>query len=137
MKSNQFSLVLSQTLKGKTVLEKPSCRFSVNWDFEKNMGLATLHSINGSEVNITLHPLGISGSLDFMSDIKPTSFSVNANNDNSVALVEVIIYRVILDLDEKGENPSVAIMFGKNGENIQTSQNFSENSVAKELPSVK
>lgn len=136
MELNQFSLVLSQTLKGKEVLKNPSCDFSVSWDFEKNMGLATLHSINGSAVNITLHPLGISGSLDFMSDMEPTTFSINASNDNSIALIEIVIYRVILDLDAKAENPSAAIMFGEKGNTIQTSNNFSEESISKELPSV-
>ncbi|NVK66026.1 MAG: hypothetical protein HWE22_15660 [Flavobacteriales bacterium] len=132
----QFSLTLDQVLRGESVLKNPNCEFSYHWDFEKNMGLAQLISINGTHVNITLHPLGIAGQLDFMSDMQPTKFMVNATNDESIALVEVVIYRVILDTDEKGQNPKAAIMFGMDGDTILTSAGFNEGSAAKELPPV-
>lgn len=132
----QFSLILSEVFRGKEVLENPSCEFSYHWDFETNMGLALLQSINGSQVNITLHPLGIHGQLDFMSDITSTKFLVNASNDDSIAMIEVTIDRVILDMDAKGENPKAAIMFGIEGETIQTSPGFDEGSAAKQLPPV-
>ena len=128
MASKQFGLILSETLAGKTVLENPKCEFTYHWDFETNMGLANLISINGTQVNITLHPLGIAGSLDFMSDIPPTTYAVNASNDDSVALIEIVVYRVILDMDAKGENPKAAIMFNEDGSTIETSAGFnSEN----------
>lgn len=134
--SVNYTVILDTQIRGTETLKNPSCEFHINWDFEKNMGLAMLHSINGSPVNITLHPLGIAGQLDFMSDMEPTKFSVNASNDESIALVEVVIYRVILDTDAKGENPQAAIMFGVNGESIQASGGFQEGSAAKELPPV-
>lgn len=134
--SKNYTIILDTQLQGTETLKNPSCEFHINWDFDKNEGLAMLHTINGSPVNITLHPLGIAGQLDFMSDMEPTTFTVNASNDNSIALVEVVIYRVILDTDAKVENPQAAIMFGENGENIQTSSGFQKGSAAKELPPV-
>ena len=131
-----FNLVLSEVIRGNEVLEKPSCEFSYHWNFETNMGLALLQSINGTPVNITLHPLGIMNQLDFMSDIPPTKYSVNASNDDSIALIEVVIYRVILDMDANGENPKAAIMFNEDGSTIQASPGFDEGSTAKELPPV-
>lgn len=131
-----FDLVLSEVIRGEEVLKNPKCEFSYHWDFEKNMGLALLQSINGSTVNITLHPLGIHDQLDFMSDMQPSKYLVNASDDDSIALIEVVINRVILDMDAKGENPKAAIMFGIEGETIQTSPGFEEGSAAKELPPV-
>lgn len=128
MASKQFSLILSETLIGKTVLENPKCEFTYHWNFETNMGIANLISINGTEVNITLHPLGIEGSLDFMSDMEPTTYGVNASNDKSIALIDVVVYRVILDMDAKGENPKAAIMFNRDGSTIETSAGFNGDS---------
>lgn len=134
--SVNYTIILDTQIRGTETLKNPSCEFHINWDFETNMGLAMLHSINGSPVNITMHPLGIAGQLDFMSDMEPTKFSVNASNDDSIALVEVVIYRVILDTDAKGENPQAAIMFGVDGQSIQASGGFQEGSAAKSLPPV-
>lgn len=131
-----FDLTLSEVIRGEQVLENPSCEFSYHWDFETGMGLALLQSINGTPVNITLHPLGIHNQLDFMSDMQPTKYLVNATNDDTIALIEVVIYRVILDMDAQGENPKAAIMFNIDGSTIQTSPGFDEGSAAKELPPV-
>lgn len=131
----QFSLTLDEVLKGTAVLENPSCEFSYHWDFEKNTGLALLNSINGTHVNITLHPLGITGQLDFMSDMDPTVYVVKASdNPDIIGTINVTINRVILDMDSKGENPKAAIMFGTDGDTLQASSGFSEGSAAKELP---
>lgn len=132
----QLDLVLSEQLEGKQVLENPSCHFSYHWDFEKGMGLAQIHSINGSPVNIPLHPLGIAGSLDFMSDMEPTKYTVNASNDQTIALVEVYIYRVILDIDLKTGDKKAAIMFNPDGSSIQASPGFNVASMKRSLPAV-
>ena len=133
----QFSLILTEVLKGEAVLNNPVCEFSYHWDFDKNMGLANLISINGSPVNITLHPLGIAGQLDFMSDIHPTTYVVKASPDDSIiGAFQVTISRVILDMDAEGNNPTAAIMFGEDGSTIQASTGFNEGSAAKELPPV-
>jgi len=134
--SGQFKLVLSNVLRGEEVLKDPCCEFSYHWDFEKNMGLATLVSMNGTPMNITLHPLGIQGRLDFMSDIPPTKYTVNAECDNSVALIEVVVYRVILDMNPETGEKEAAIMFKMDGSTIQTTANFSEASASKSLPEV-
>ncbi len=132
--TSQFDLILSEQLRGEEVLKSPSCHFSYHWDFETNMGLAQIHSINGSPVNITLHPLGIAGALDFMSDMQPTRYTVSASNDDSIALVEIVIYRVILDLDAKGQNPKAAIMFNMDGSSIQATPGFDAANAERSLP---
>ena len=131
-----LDLTLDKIVKGEKVLENPMCHFTYDWDKETNMGIGQLHSINGSTVNITLHPLGIKGELDFMSDMEPTNFLVNASNDDSIALIDICIYRVILDADANGGKGAGAIMFGQDGETIQASNGFSEESASKQLPEV-
>jgi hypothetical protein len=121
-----FNVVLSQQIKGTPVLTNPICEMSYIWDFEKNMGLAHLKSINGSLVNITLHPLGIEGSLDFMSDIPPTKYLVSAEPGLSIALVDVTVYRVILDINKSTGKISAAIMFNEDGSSIQATGNFND-----------
>jgi hypothetical protein len=122
--SAKFTLVLSKLKKGTSpVLPNARCTFSYNWDFQKNMGLAHLISIDGSIVEITLHPLGIQGYLDFMSSMPPTPFVINGK--------KVIIYRVILDINLQTGVRSAAIMFNVNGSVIQTSALFTEASLDK------
>ncbi|WP_034060483.1 hypothetical protein [Lacinutrix jangbogonensis] len=123
-----FSVVLSNAFQGTPVLENPVCEYNYLWDFEKNMGIAKLISVNGTPVNITLHPLGIKGYLDFMSDIPPTKYSISADPGNSIALIDVTIYRVILDIDLETGARSAAIMFNTDGSTIQTTSNFSDES---------
>lgn len=132
-----LDLTLDQVVKGERVLENPSCHFTYDWDKETNTGIGQLHTINGSPVNIVLHPLGIKGELDFMSDLtEPTHYIVNASNDESIALIDVTINRVILDADADGGKGAAAIMFGQHGENILASNGFMEQSAAKQLPEV-
>ncbi len=121
-----FTVVLNHQLKGTSVLENPVCEMSYIWDFNKNMGIAHLNAINGTPVNITLHPLGIKGYLDFMSDIPPTKYNVNAEPGFSIALIEVTIYRVILDIDLSTGAISAAIMFNEDGSSIQATANFND-----------
>ncbi|MFD0862949.1 hypothetical protein ACFQ1M_12105 [Sungkyunkwania multivorans] len=121
-----FSVALTKQFKGTAVLENPVCEFSYIWNFEKNMGIATLNSINGTPLDITLHPLGIKGYLDFMSDMPPTKYEISAEPGSSIALKEVTIYRVILDIDLETGARSAAIMFNEDGSSIQTSGNFED-----------
>lgn len=131
-----FSLTLNQQLKGTPVLENPVFEYHYDWNFETNRGLAMLKSINGTPVNITLHPLGIQGNLDFMSDMEPTPYSVNASNDKSIALIDVVIYRVILDISLTSGERSGATMFNKDGSCIQASTGFEKENTKRELPAV-
>jgi len=132
-----FNLTLNQQLEGSPVLEKPVFEYHYDWNFDTNMGIAKLKSINGTPVNITLHPLGIQGNLDFMSDMEPTTYSVNASNDNSVAIIEIVIYRVILDISLKSGERSGATMFNKDGSSIQASVGFAKENTKREMPAVK
>jgi len=124
--SGDISVVLSKQLAGKPVLQLPVCKFHYMWDFARNKGMAYLDTINGTRVDIALHPIGISGQLDFMSDMPPTRYSVNAEPGNSIALIEVIIYRVILDIDTKTGAHTAAIMFNEDGSSIQATANFKD-----------
>lgn len=118
-----FTLTLDKLIAGASpVIANAKCEFTYIWDWPRNMGLAHLTSINGNAVNIVLHPLGISGSLDFMSDIPPTEFVINGQR--------VIIYRVILDMPMGGEK-SAAIMFNEDGSVIQASSGFQDGNLSK------
>lgn len=112
----KFNSTLSNTLKGSPVISNATCEFEYNWDFSKNMGLAHLISIDNCNFNITLHPLGISGMLGFMSDIPPTPVVINGQR--------VVLYRIILDIDLKSGERKAAIMFNEDGSTIQTSPNW-------------
>lgn len=110
----EFELILSETLEGTTVLSDAKCVFNYHWDFKENRGIAHLLDLDGNSVNIVLHPLGIKGILAFMSDIPPTKYVINGKN--------AVIYRVILDISLETGERSAAIMFGDEGENIQTTK---------------
>ncbi|MCG2610447.1 hypothetical protein LZZ90_02860 [Flavobacterium sp. SM15] len=112
-----FSLVLSHLYKGdKPVIANANCVFSYSWNFDTNMGLAQLVSIDNCDVNITLHPLGIQGYLDFMSDMAPTSVVINGQR--------VVLNRIILNIQLATNKRSGGIMFNENGDIIQTTDNF-------------
>ncbi|MGV7108084.1 hypothetical protein [Flavobacterium sp. U410] len=112
----KFDLVLNKPIKGTPVLENPNCSFSYNWDFDKNMGLARLESIENTGLNLTLHPLGIAGILAFMSDMSPLTVTIDGK--------EVVIFRVILDIDLVSGIKKAAIMFNQDGSTIQTTDNW-------------
>lgn len=111
-----FQVALTKAFKGTPVINGAHCTFSYQWDFSKNMGSAVLNSINDCELNIELHPLGISGYLDFMSDIPPTSYVINGQM--------VVISRVILDINLQNGQRSAAIMFNADGSCIEATDNF-------------
>lgn len=107
--------VLSKTIAGTTVLPDAKCEFNYHWDFEENRGIAHLLTVDGADVNIVLHPLGIEGYLDFMSDIPPTQYKIGGKY--------VVIYRVILDINRETGEVGAAIMFNHDGSTIQTTEN--------------
>ncbi len=112
-----FSLVLSHLYKGtQPVITNANCVFSYSWDFKTNTGLAHLVSIDNCELNITLHPLGIEGYLDFMSDMPPTPVVINGQR--------VVLNRIILNIELTSNKRSGGIMFNENGDVIQTTDNF-------------
>lgn len=129
-----FDLTLDKEIRGESNLKNPVCLFHYDWDASANTGIAMLQTINGTPVNIALHPIGIEGQLDFMSDIEPTHFSVNASNDDSIALIDIIVDRVILDVD--GAQRSAALILGEMKDTIIASQGFMNDSAAKQLPAV-
>lgn len=122
----EIKVVLSKQIAGNPVLTNPVCDFTYQWDFSRGMGMAYLRTINGSPVGIPLHPIGIKGHLDFMSDMPPTRFMVSAEPGNTIALIEVTIYRVILDIDLATGAHSAAIMFNEDGSSIQATANFTD-----------
>jgi len=113
---SKFDLVLGKTIKGTPVLANPECSFSYDWDFDRNMGLAYLESIKNTSLNLTLHPLGIAGILAFMSDISPITVTINGK--------EIVIFRVILNIDLVSGIRKAAIMFNQDGSTIQTTDNW-------------
>ncbi len=113
---DSFTLQLTKTINGNPVIANANCNFSYNWDFQKNMGLAHLDKINNCAIGITLHPLGISGRLAFMSDMPPTNYVINGQ--------QVTLFRVILDIEPATGIKSAAIMFNKNGSPIETTANW-------------
>ena len=102
---------------------KFNCKFRYKWNFSTNMGLAYLLTIGGTQVDFELHPMGIAGALDFMSDIPPTPVTIDGQ--------EVIIYRVILDCSSDGTNRACAIMFGEKGSHIEASESFAAEKLTK------
>lgn len=119
-----FTLTLSKLLQGASpVIANAKCEFTYIWDFTKNMGLAHLISIDNCAVNITLHPLGIAGTLDFMSDIPPTNYVINGQR--------VVLNRIILDINLANNARSGAIMFNNDGSVIEATDNFDAASTAR------
>lgn len=129
-----FDLTLDKEIRGVSELKNPVCLFHYDWDASTNTGIAMLQSINGTPVNITLHPIGLKNELDFMSDMEPTHYSVSASNDHAIALIDIIIDRVILDVD--GAQRSAALMLGQMKDTIIGSEGFMTDSAAKQLPAV-
>ena len=119
--SATFDLMLNKVIEGQSPLEDANCQFTYQWDFGTNTGEARLLSIKGDRVKIILHPLGIEGYLDFMSDMPPTPYIINGQ--------EVIISRVILDIELSNNARSAALMFGDGS--ILGTPNFSTAKLAK------
>ncbi len=101
-----FTLDLNKVIRAEgCVIEAAKCEFTYHWDFETNMGMAQLLSIDEIPVSIPLHPLGIEGWLDFMSDIE-TSIPVPVNGNT------ILIRRVILDINLSTGERSAALILG-------------------------
>lgn len=113
---SSFEIVLTKTITGKTVIESPLCTFSYTWDFNKNMGEATLDAINYNKLGIMLHPTGIEGVLAFMSDMKPTGYQIDGR--------QVVLNRVVLMIDSATSEHRAGIMFNDTGSTIEVSDNW-------------
>lgn len=115
--SATFTLVMSKLLKGASpVIANASCVFTYEWNFATNMGLAKLVSIDNCVLDITLHPLGISGYLDFMSSMEPLHTVINGQR--------VVLNRIILDISLATNERSGGIMFNEDGSVIEVTDNW-------------
>lgn len=114
--SDTFDVVLDKTIDGQPVLNNPRCTFSYNWNFSTNMGLATLDSIDGTKLDITLHPTGLSGMLAFMSDMSPTTYNIDGK--------EVVLNRIVLNIMLPSGEKRAGIMFNEDGAPIQLTSNW-------------
>lgn len=122
---DSFSLTLNKVISGKgCYITTAECHYAYHWDFEKNMGMANLLSINGVAVNIALYPLGIAGYLDFMSDLAEP---VHVNVDGHV----ISIFRAILDINLSSDDRSAALMLGMEGSCIISTDNFGDEAKAR------
>lgn len=111
----QFKLQLNQA-EGACTLKEANCEFVYTWDVVRNMGQARLISIDGTEVNIPLYPIGVYGMWGFMSDMQPTPFSIGGQ--------EVIVFRVILDVKHTENTKDAALMLNQNGSCLLKTANF-------------
>jgi hypothetical protein len=80
------------------------------------MGQAHLITLNECAVDITLHPLGLSGILAFMSSIPPTPVVIHGQR--------VILDRIILDIYLDDGERAAAIMFNEDGSCVETTANW-------------
>ncbi|KAK3330718.1 hypothetical protein B0H66DRAFT_635718 [Apodospora peruviana] len=118
--SETFPLTLDKQVK-PGLTDSLACRFSYIWDFPRNMGHATLISVDGVELDLIMNPLGIAKQLDFMNtDKTPVNLPFG----------KIIIERVILDLVDSERRAAVRFM-GEHGElEILATQNWDEESEA-------
>lgn len=115
-----FEVVLSKLMKGANpVIANAHCQFSYHWDFETNMGLATLDSINHNYLNLTLNPTGLAGRLAFMSSMEPLPVVINGQR--------VVLNRIILNVMLNDDSKLAGIMFNEDGSVIQVTDNWNAN----------
>jgi hypothetical protein len=117
-----FTVVLSKLIEGAWVIKDPKCKFSYIWDFKRGEGLAYLEAINGSAIGITLHPLGVTGILGFMSDMAPTEVTIDGK--------KIILFRIILTIRLSDNVISAAIMFNQEGDCIEATDTWNANDAA-------
>lgn len=116
-----YILSLDKTIVGTAETKTFLGQFTYTWDFVRKEGEASLDTINGTNIGITLHPEGLSDKLYFMSDMQPTEYLLGDGGT-------IIVYRVILQLiDGTG---AASVMEGKDGSTIVATENWSENDSA-------
>lgn len=81
------------------------------YDFKNNMGLAFIKQLQAARWTEPLYPLGISGVYYFMSNMSPTSVSLNGG--------KVVVYRVLFNLEWNGDS-QVRLMLGEHGNCIMS-----------------
>lgn len=117
--SETFTLLLDKIISGgpSPSLSKATCKFSYIWDYPRNMGHATLLTIDGVDVNLNMFPLGIAGCLDFMN----TDLTQVRLPDGGT----ITLFRVILDL-KAPDVRMAALMIGNQGQEVLATSNWSD-----------
>ncbi len=117
--TEKFDLTLDTLIKGSERAIWPAiCNFSYNWDFERGTGLASLDFLNDTAIGISLHPLGIEGYLDFMSDLEePVKITIDD-------LITVTIKEIGLSIELGTNKRSAFIVFNVNADVIQGTSNI-------------
>lgn len=112
-----FTLTLNKVYGGGApVIRNAKCEFSYIWDFDKNMGLAHLISIDNCVLNITMNPIGLAGILGFMAAIPPTPVVINGQR--------VVLYRIILNIYKNDGVRAAAVMFNNDGSCIEITDSW-------------
>lgn len=86
---NCFTLTLDKVAEGSPSITSFTCQFSYTWDNSTMEGEAYLQQVDSALTNVELHPLGIQGQLDFMSD---------GSSNITVAGGDITLTSVILDV---------------------------------------
>jgi hypothetical protein len=92
-------------------LQNTNVVINYEYNFERNMGLAYIKQIQATRWTEVLHPLGLSSMYAFMSDMSPKTVRLSGG--------EVVIYRVIFDLQFNGDSQAT-LMIGNNGDCIMS-----------------
>ncbi|KAF3940050.1 hypothetical protein ABW19_dt0208657 [Dactylella cylindrospora] len=116
--SDIFNLTLSKTIEGATPSYLPlNVQFAYDWDFDRNMGSATVVSISNNQTDKFMFTMGISGKLAFMAR---EQFNVTIESGE-----EIFAYRVLLNMDkETAQHKSAAMMIGQDGDIIVATENW-------------
>lgn len=88
---------------------------TIEYDLSRGWGEAFLRQISSTPWDLNLHPLGITDSHVFMSNINPTSMLINGET--------VIFYRIVFEL-QQDKHPEVMMMVGPEGDCILRSAAF-------------
>jgi hypothetical protein len=83
-----------------------------DYNFERNMGLAYLRTLETASWGEVLHPMGLSNYYGFMSDMEPKTIQLSSG--------DVTIYRIIFHLHKNGD-AQVTMMINEDGDCIMSS----------------
>lgn len=93
--------------------------FAYNWEWNRNVGNATVLNVGGTKTEESMFPMGISKKFNFMSKER---FSIKLPNGE-----DLYSYRVILNMDrETATERSAAMMLGEEGDIIITTANWNK-----------
>ena len=113
-----FSVLLDTVYQGALPSYAPlNASFAVTWDYDRNMGNATVTHINSVETGMGMFPMGIRDKLNFMGR---EGFWVEIPDGE-----KFFTYRVILSMKpHDDEFRSAAMMLGEQGDDIITTANW-------------